>query len=775
MHFLIFKLFDFMQRWLCYFLLLISSLSLFAQDCKISLSGTVSEKSVALPMDNVYAVIQETKQTAISDKNGNFNFTNLCEGSYHIKFSHIGCETLVEFVALTKDKKIEIQLEHHTELLNETVLHGEQLKSTQQSNTLNNEVITENANKSFGELLSQIQGVSSIKSGNSISKPVIHGLTNNRVGFITNGVTLSSQQWGNDHAPEIDAFTADHISVVKGVSTLEYTTTASNALVIIDPIEIGKEPHLHGAANYIFDTNGRGHTGNVRLTNYNKIVGFALVGTYKKFGDAKAPNYYLTNTGGEQKNASLQFNKELSNKLKIDGMYTFFETELGTLAGAFADSEEALFNSFSNEVPDRTSDSFSYEINPPRQEVTHHLAKLGANYKFSNFSKLKFQFAFQNNLRQEYDNRRAGRSTRPVLDLDKKAYSLESVYELKTNAEDVFKAGVQLTQTKNRNIPGTGVDHLIPDFNLDEIGFFTTYISKFNQLTFETGARVSARAFSGAASRDGSVESFENQFTTPSLAAGLSYKFSEKVNSSLNIGVTSRAPIENELYSFGLHQGVAAWEIGDENLHAEKSLKITWATQFNINNKFFIESLLYYNPYLDYIFLEPLGTARVTVAGTFNNFIYSQTDALLYGADLRVVYEPTENFIIVLKGAYLRGQDVSEDIPLINMSPNNGSLDFSYLIKNTKLFKNNKLGFNVSHTAKQNRFSIEKEIVEPPEAYTLIGFSGSTQLNVKNQKIDVGFSIENATNTSYRSYLNRLRYFADEQGINVSFRMAYKF
>jgi iron complex outermembrane receptor protein len=34
----------------------------------------------------------------------------------------------------------------------------------------------------------------------------------NRVSIINNGIAQSGQQWGVDHAPEIDPFTADHIT-----------------------------------------------------------------------------------------------------------------------------------------------------------------------------------------------------------------------------------------------------------------------------------------------------------------------------------------------------------------------------------------------------------------------------------------------------------------------------------------------------------------------------------------------------------------------------------
>jgi iron complex outermembrane receptor protein len=59
---------------------------------------------------------------------------------------------------------------------------------------------------------------------------------------------------------------------------------------------------------------------------------------------------------------------------------------------------------------------------------------------------------------------------------------------------------------------------------------------------------------------------------------------------------------------------------------------------------------------------------------------------------------------------------------------------------------------------------------EPPKGYQLV--QASWGINIK--KIDVGIRINNALNTAYRDYLNRFRYFTDDQGRNISLRVLYK-
>ena len=62
-----------------------------------------------------------------------------------------------------------------------------------------------------------------------------------------------------------------------------------------------------------------------------------------------------------------------------------------------------------------------------------------------------------------------------------------------------------------------------------------------------------------------------------------------------------------------------------------------------------------------------------------------------------------------------------------------------------------------------------------PEAYFLLGASLGTHFKIKDSMMKVSVKAENLLNQSYRDYLNRFRYFADEPGINVSFNVNYSF
>jgi iron complex outermembrane receptor protein len=71
--------------------------------------------------------------------------------------------------------------------------------------------------------LTEIAGVSSLKTGSSVVKPVINGLFGSRVPVINNNVRLEDQEWGTEHAPNFDVNAA--VTVIKGASDYSLVVT----------------------------------------------------------------------------------------------------------------------------------------------------------------------------------------------------------------------------------------------------------------------------------------------------------------------------------------------------------------------------------------------------------------------------------------------------------------------------------------------------------------------------------------------------------------------
>lgn len=764
-----------------FFLIIVvnSPIWLRAQSCDLSISGRILDEStgIALSFANVY--VEESGQGSISDSLGKFEIKNLCPGDYHLRCSHIGCESERFFLTFQQDTSLIIYLHHHAELLDEVVVHGEAGANTSQtSNTISQKQIAEKSNENLANLLNEVAGVSTLKNGSGIAKPIIHGLYGNRVAILNNGIAQSGQQWGNDHAPEIDPTVADHLSVVKGASALAYNGSSLGGVVLVEAGPIQREPHLHGKVNYIFQSNGRGHTTNAQLERYSEVVAWKATGSFKRIGDRKTPNYFLNNTGNREANASLQLEKSFSPKWKSELYYSLFTSRLGILRGSHIGNLTDLKTALERSRPFFTEDEFSDDIEAPSQRVQHHLLKWSNRYFFNDRQVLNVFYGGQLNDRKEFDVRRGGRSDIPALSLQQFSHFVEANYQHTLPGDWTLKSGLQYRFVDNTNNPETGVLPLIPDYESQQGSAFFIANRDQEKVFYEMGLRYDYKNLQPATiTREipRMIERFDLHFHNLSAAGGLKYHFSPHWEGSFNLGYASRNPAINELFSNGLHQGVSGIEEGDPDLQSEHSLKSTLAINWNAQEKWFVQALGYFQRVNDFIYLQPQQEFRLTIRGAFPVFRYEQTNAQLFGLDFLAYLQASKNIRITAKYAYLNGQDLSNDLPLIFMPPNNLSATIDFSFPNQKRFKNSHLKVTNRYVFEQKNLEADQDFSPAPPAYYLLGLEAATEVDWHKSQIKIFTRVDNLLNTTYRDYLNRLRYFSDDIGTNIAIGLTWIF
>jgi iron complex outermembrane receptor protein len=752
----------------------------FAQDCNITLTGFVLDQGTNIPLAYSTIFLENIEDGAVADEAGFFAIKNICPADYHLKVSHIGCHSEEYFIKIDKDTTLQIYLSHHAELLNEVVIHGSQKdNSTEVSQTISRADIASKGNKNLSDILENISGVSVLKNGSGISKPVVHGLFGNRVAILNNGIAQSGQQWGNDHAPEIDPFVADHLSVVKGASALAYGGNSLGSVVLVETDKIQEDPHLHGEVNYALQTNGWGSTLNSTIEKNGKWAAWRLTGTLKRQGDSRTPDYFLTNTGKQENNLALQVEKQFHPKWKTDFYYSLFNTKIGILRGSQIGNLTDLEEAIGKDEPFFTKDEFSYNITFPRQEVTHHLVKAEAKYFLADEKVIKFKYGGQLNNRKEFDLRRGISDDRPALSLSLFSHHTEVAYNGSLGKKIFLKTGVQFEMTDNGNNPGTGVSPLIPNYRSYQTStFWIMQNDQTKDWLFELGGRYSfkdltVKIFTQTLPKE--LEILNHRFHNYAFSTGVRWKKNEHIKTNFNIGYLLRAPEVNELYSFGLHQGVSGIEEGNRDMDVEKSLKALLSLDFRIQDKLFIQALGYFQNIQDYIFLEPQEEFRLTIRGAFPVFLYQQTNANIAGLDLLLKYEPKQNLNFIAKYALVRGNDLTNDIGLVNIPSDNIFSSMTYTFKDGKKWKNNSLSFNGRYVFQQKRITEAQDFLLPPNNYFLLGLQVGTNYEWHDSDLKISLRAENLLNSTYRDYLNRLRYFADENGINVSLNLNYRF
>jgi iron complex outermembrane receptor protein len=701
---------------------------------------------------------------------------------------------------ISGDSVRDFKLEHHLEELNEIILEGkayENKTTTVLEKNLNQETLEQYSAGTLGDALNSLSGVSSLNKGNGIVKPIINGLHSSRIIMINNGVRMQDQEWGKEHAPNIDVNSVGRLTLVKSASALQYGGDAMGGIIIAEGPKVAIKDSLYGKTMLFGASNGRGGGITSQLTKSfeNGIYGTAQ-GTFKRFGDVEAADYVMSNTGLYEKDMSLRIGLNRFN-YGIEGYYSYFNTDIGILRSSHAHGAADQIRAIESDIP-LTIREFTYDIGYPKQNVTHQLSRIKAFKNLGDYT-LEIQYDYQLNRRFEYDIRVGNDRDKPALDLKLDTHTI--LIDLNGSFEDLnFKSGIMGRFQTNFANPETGIRRLIPDYDKYDFGLYTVLDKKINdKFEIETGVRFDYSYMDVFKFYKNSIweergydilfpdlviEEFSNQvlvnpeleFKNLSATLGFNYKIDDNNTLFINHALSSRAPNPAELFSDGLHHSIARIEVGDLRFKSEVGNK-TSLTYSHVGKTFNFSINPFVNNIRDFIVIEPV-EIRETIRGNFQVWEYRQTDAQLLGVDIDASFSINEKINLNHQLSIVKGYDNTLNEPLINMPPVNTKNEISY--QNKKL-QNLKISLQSEYVFAQNEFPNnnfevylpitetyeEVDISSTPGAYHLLNLNASMDFKTsKKSSLSVGLGINNLLNTSYRNYLNLLRFYSDDMGRN---------
>ncbi|EDP70665.1 hypothetical protein FBALC1_07898 [Flavobacteriales bacterium ALC-1] len=783
----------------------------YSQDCTYTFLGELSDFHDSTPIKSATIFIKERDKYILSDFNGKFKIENLCAGTLTLTISHIGCETKTVSYVIKGDTHKAIQIEHHVEELDEVSVSGKQKKETNtaQETVLKSNTLKKYSSLNLGDALKEVSGVSSINTGNSIVKPIINGMHSSRLLILNNNVRLQDQEWGIEHAPNIDINNASQISVIKGSGALAYGGDAIGGVIVIKPGRTFTKDTLFGKTTLSGQSNGRGFTVNSSLNKFTENGWFANVqGTLKHYGDFESPDYILSNTGLSSKSISFRGGKKIFES-GFEVFYSYINNKIGILRAAHTGNGGDLANAINAPEPFIIND-FTYDINPPRQEVTHHLFKAEYFKRFKNFGKVDIQYDYQNNRRLEFDIRRGERRNIAAVDLKLQTHTLLADMKLDTNLDRKINVGIMTRYQNNFANPDTGVRRLIPDYDKYDFGIYATsewvlndnwladfgFRYDFNSIDakkFYITTRWEERGYDEDFA-DIVIDDFGTQILTNpvfdyhnfSASAGLKYAINDNSYILGNYSLSSRPPNPSELFSDGLHHAAARFEFGDLRISKEVSNRISSTYSYN-NSNFGIYVDAYFNSINNFIYLRPSGESEITNRGEFVAWEFVQARAQIFGIDISASYQLSNSLSLNNKTSFIKGYDKTDDIPLIDMPPFSTSNKITYTNTNWYKFKaslesewsfeqNEFPDFNFEIFDPSRNQDVLLDISTPPNAYHLLHlYSEITLETSKTTNLNIALSVNNILDTDYRAYLNRLRYFADDLGRNIMLQLQFNY
>lgn len=752
--------------------------------CEAMLEGKVIDVQSFEPLPGAWISAPEQVKAGRTDVDGHYVIEGLCPGDLLVEVGKDGYQTHRERFSVRRgDNRHDFYLisgdVDTVEAEASRLLEDE--RAAQASELLTGRELDQTRGLDLARSLGDLPGVRVLGSG-ATAKPVINGLNSNRISLIYDGVAHANQDWGLDHAPEIDPFAAGSIRVVKGAAGVRYGPDALGGVVLVEPRAYAEKPALSGDLNLVGLTNGWGGaaSGAVLTTlpgDWDRLS-LRLEGTYRRQGDLTTPDYVLDNTAQEERALRAGVRWRWGGG-KVEASYSHYANDYGIFFGVVSDGPQQFFDQLESETPSGLETfRYGWDINRPYSTVRHDVAQLRSRIHLSKTTDLLLTYAFQANDRREFDQGRERDRNRAQAIFLLDTHTLDAVIESRIDDVELeYGVAGQLQFNDFGGLP------FIADYT--KVGGAGFFIARYlaSRWELELGARADYEYYDtvrpGRTNVAPDVRE-ELDFFAFTTTGGLIYDLGGGWTLRGQLATAARNPSPDELFADGPTVGTASLIIGDTGLDTETTMNAQVSVGFETDRAG--ASLSGYGHYIsDYIFLAPQlgsdGRLRVarTIRGAFPVFAYQQVDAGFVGfdGDARVRLVPWLELKTTI--SLVRARDLENDRFLVYVPPDAvrtrltvdrprwGALRAPYLYAESEA------------VLQQTRFDLASDFAEPPESYHLVHMGAGCRFDLHGQALFVDVEIRNVGNESYRDYLSRLRYFADEPGISGFVRLSLPF
>lgn len=594
-----------------------------------------------------------------------------------------------------------------------------------------------------GDALEQLPGIRSLSMTTGIGKPVIRGLTHNRIVTLDNGQRSETQQWGHDHSPNVETANAEQIEVIKGPASVLYGSDALGGVVNVIapalPNARDESPFVRGRVSTAYNTNVMGPDGTVRLDAARGGFGARVSATGRLTGDMRAPRGVLSNTENETAH--------------LDGSVGFLG-ESSKISVRYSERAERI------EIFD---DPVAFPGYTGYQRLTTRRGTLEADTKLTARTRLQAQLGVEHNFRREF-----AADTSSDITLGLLINSASGFVHLHHDGVGPFSGGTIGVFAMDSRFQKRGTATLIPNSQSRNAAVYALEHLERGRFRATLGARWDVREL---AVEDDAVLSLPAQSQTHHAvtgSAGVAYRLSEWASLVTSVGRGFRAPAAPDLYANGFHEGTRAYERGNPNLNVETSLNTDVGVRVE-HRRLTGELSVFNNAIRDYIYLRPFGTG----GGALDSLEVVQGNAVLRGIEGRFAWRLQPWLTLQAAGDVVHGTNTTVDVPLTFVPPPRVLLGAR--VERARLgsaVMRPWLSVGSERNWKQSRLD-PRDLA--PRGYTLWQLGAGGTVMAGSQVVVVDFGVRNALDTRYRSFMSRYKAFADGPGRAVVLRMTMDF
>lgn len=746
---------------------------------KNSISGRITNANTGEPLAGASIELPDLKKGVATNAKGDFILTDIPAGHYLLEISFLGYSSVLENIDLNGDMKRDFKLiPTFVETGSVTVIGVSAASAAKRTpipvSVVKKEDLLRDASVNIVDAISKKPGVAQIATGPAISKPVIRGLGYNRVVVVNDGIRQEGQQWGDEHGIEIDEYNVNKVEILKGPASLTYGSDALAGVVNFISVIPAPVNSIRGNLMAAYQTNNKqkGFHGDIN-GNKNGLI-WGINGSYKAAADYRNKyDGYVYNSKFNERDFGgyLGLNKNWGYSHLL---LSYFNQRLGVVEGSRDSATGRFVKPYNNsgsieDVLTTNTDYKSTVPTVPYQNVRHLKAALDNSFRIGK-NRLTATIGVQRNERTEFGNILQLKEKSLYFDLKTVNYNLQ--YHLAESKNWKTTIGVNGMRQTNAN---KGVEVLIPEYRLFDIGGFVYSQKRIDKLTLSGGIRLDSRTLNSKSyleSGNPKFFAFNKQFTNTSASAGLTYDASKRVTLRFNAARGFRAPSIPELATNGAHEGTNRYEYGEQNLKSETSLQFDGGIEVATEHVSLAANVFYnnINNFIYYRKLSGVGGGDSILSHEGSNyyaFKFDQQNAHLYGFEANLDIHPhpldwlhIENSLSYVRGVLSTPQDGSKNLPFIPAARlvNQVKVD---LFQKGKNVRNVYLKAELDNTFAQiHPFTgFNTETATP--AYSLLNAGLGADVARRGQTVlSVFLTGNNLTDVAYQSHLSRLKYTA---------------
>ncbi|WEJ62459.1 TonB-dependent receptor [Thiomicrorhabdus lithotrophica] len=647
---------------------------------------------------------------------------------------------------------------------------------------------------SLGQMLDGIPGVNNQSAGTQSGKPVVRGMTGNRVKVLSNGQSTDYQAYGTRHLPNVDPYLAERIEVIRGPQSVLYGAEAMGGIVNVIQAELPYGKAVSGELATEYNTN-----------NQEKMFGAKVGAGSKEFAiqagvsNRSADNFTVPNASTAPGTVPGDDRPLFVGEVP----FTNFENRSANIGIGYQQDWGKIELRHTQWVSKQNYLGIDNAREPlaAGQKLQNDETQLKAEFYLDNDWVVKPSYTHTRNGREAshdlpYETMSEDKGTEHYLDLLVKRDDLKLAIEHPNMGDFQGEVGFELSEKEQVLRSG----ELTPSAKESKRAVYVFEEADYDKWLIQVGARYDWHEVS--APLDGINKQFVDEgifdgtnnsrsFDVFSGSLGSTYRIDSNWSVAANLASGFRAPSIFELYAGGEHGGVQAFQEGNPDLKAETSLNTDLSLRWQAPKTQMVATV-YQNWVDNYIYLAnqfeadgvTIETTTSESGATIPVMKAQQTDAVINGFEFSVNHQFNQAWSSDLALELIEGRDTGNNQALPLMPANNARINVHYQPQDFAGLQSQKITVGVKLVDSKNAAGLYEPFSQfddkpfgtaSTDAYALWNLGYQAKVKLDKQNLYLAASVNNVFDTAYVDFLNTYKGLTLNTGRNVQLKARLDF